>query len=104
MQLKPIETERPVRRFVKNGRYHYAPVPAGLVTWTINSSQLIEAFRKVVPYHPPGILERNTFQISEPFDFVVQNINRLEEYATKQEQGEILKVHSKLLKTLVQDT
>jgi hypothetical protein len=99
-----IETKKPIRRFAKDGRYHYAPVPAGLVTLTINSSQLIEALRRVAPYHPPGILERNTFQISEPFDFIVQNLNRLEEHATKQEESETLKIHSKLLKSLVQDT
>lgn len=99
-----IEIERPKRRFFKDGRHHYAPVPAGLTTLTINSSQLIEALQKVAPYHPPGFLERNTFLIQEPYDFVVQNMNRLEEHAAKQEESEILKTHTTLLKGPVQES
>ncbi|KAF4630939.1 hypothetical protein G7Y89_g7191 [Cudoniella acicularis] len=102
--LYAIEISRPVRRSLKNGRYHYTPVPAGTLAMTINSSHLVEALRKVAPYHPPGFLERNIFQIQEPFDFVVQHMSRLEEYSTKEEESEILKAHYKLLKSVVQDT
>lgn len=70
---------------------------------TINSALLIEALRKVASYHPPGLLERNTFEIQEPFDFVVQHMSRLEEHASKSDEGGMLQIHTKLLKNVIQE-
>jgi hypothetical protein len=98
-----IEITRRVRVLLTNGRYSYSPVPGGLLTMTINSLELIDALRKVASYHPAGLLERDTFQIQEPFDFVVQHMAGLEEHVAKSEENGNLASHFKLLKTFIQE-
>jgi hypothetical protein len=98
-----IEVSRPVRRFYTSGKFSFAPVPAGVLKMVINSPQLLSALREVAHYHPPGLLERDQLTIQEPFDFVVQQMARLEEHVANSAENNTLKAHFELLKRFLNE-
>ncbi|MCJ1309496.1 hypothetical protein MMC25_003156 [Agyrium rufum] len=98
-----IEIIRPLRRTKTNGRYNHSQIPGGLMKLTINSLPLIEAFRKVAPHHPAGLLERDSMTLSEPFDFVVHNIDRLTRFQPVTADQSDFSIHLALLRGFVDD-
>jgi hypothetical protein len=98
-----ISISKRVGRFMAaNNRYEYRPIQGGR-TITINSSYIIDALRKTATFHPPGLLEKNSFVLDEPFDYIVHHLDKLDTYAIQNPDNTMFGLHLEKLKDVVDE-
>ena len=72
------------------------------MTLAINSLPLIEGLRKASDYRPAGLLEKDSFKLSEPFDYTVHHLPVLKKHVRKEEDQKDFAFHLSLLDNVLE--
>ena len=73
------------------------------MTLTINSLPLIEGLRKAADYHPTGLLEKDSFKLTEPFDYTIHHLPALKKHVPKEEDQKDYAIHLSLLDAVLEE-